>query len=81
MAKNNKEEFVKDITNMEDDFAQWYTDVIRKTDMVDYSPVKGFMVIKPYGFAIWENIQVYLDKRFKDTGHKNCYFPLLIPES
>ena len=52
MAKNKKEEFVKDITNMEDDFAQWYTDVIKKTDMVDYSPVKGFMVIKPYGYAI-----------------------------
>jgi len=81
MAKNKKEEFVKDITNMEDDFAQWYTDVIKKTDMVDYSPVKGFMVIKPYGYAIWENIQSYLDKRFKETGHKNCYFPLLIPES
>ena len=81
MAKNNKDEFVKDITNMEDDFAQWYTDVIRKTDLVDYSPVKGFMVIKPYGYAIWENIQAYLDRRFKETGHKNCYFPLLIPES
>ena len=78
---NKKEEFVKDITNMEDDFAQWYTDVIRKTDMVDYSQVKGFMVIKPYGYAIWENIQSYLDKRFKETGHQNCYFPLLIPES
>ncbi len=73
--------FVKEITKMEDDFAQWYTDIIRKTDLVDYSPVKGFMVIKPYGYAIWENIQKYLDKRFKDTGHKNMYFPLLIPES
>lgn len=78
---SKKEEFVKDITNMEDDFAQWYTDVIRKTDMVDYSQVKGFMVIKPYGYAIWENIQSYLDRRFKETGHQNCYFPLLIPES
>lgn len=76
-----KEEFVKDITNMEDDFAQWYTDVIKKTDLVDYSPVKGFMVIKPYGYAIWENIQDFLDEKFKKTGHKNCYFPLLIPES
>ncbi|EJU23374.1 proline--tRNA ligase [Peptoanaerobacter stomatis] len=81
MSKNKKEEFVKDITNMEDDFAQWYTDVIRKTDLVDYSPVKGFMVIKPYGYEIWENIQAFLDRRFKETGHKNCYFPLLIPES
>lgn len=79
--KNENTEFVKDITNMEDDFAQWYTDVIKKSDLVDYSPVKGFMVIKPYGYEIWENIQKALDKRFKDTGHKNCYFPLLIPES
>jgi len=76
-----EKDFVKEITKMEDDFAQWYTDVIRKTDLVDYSPVKGFMVIKPYGFAIWENIQSYLDKKFKETGHKNMYFPLLIPES
>lgn len=74
-------DFVKEITKMEDDFAKWYTDVIRKTDLVDYAPVKGFMVIKPYGYAIWENIQQYLDKRFKATGHKNMYFPLLIPES
>jgi len=80
MGKNNND-FVKDITKMEDDFAKWYTDVIKKTDLVDYSPVKGFMVIKPYGYAIWENIQAYLDKRFKETGHENMYFPLLIPES
>lgn len=81
MAKNKQEEFVKDITKMEDDFPQWYTDVIMKTDLVDYSPVKGFMVIKPYGYAVWENIQAFADRRFKETGHKNCYFPLLIPES
>jgi prolyl-tRNA synthetase len=73
--------FVKEITKMEDDFAQWYTDVIKKTDLVDYSPVKGFMIIKPYGYGIWENIQGFLDRRFKETGHKNAYFPLLIPES
>ncbi|MDO4719819.1 MAG: proline--tRNA ligase [Peptostreptococcaceae bacterium] len=79
--KKNNEEFVKDITNMEDDFAQWYTDIIRKTELVDYSPVKGFMVIRPYGYEIWENIQAFADRRFKETGHKNCYFPLLIPES
>jgi len=79
MSENK--DFVKEITNMDEDFAQWYTDVIRKTDLVDYSPVKGFMVIKPYGYAIWENIQQYLDTRFKQTGHKNMYFPLLIPES
>jgi len=80
MAKNQKQ-FVEEITPMEVDFAQWYTDVIKKTDMVDYSPVKGFMVIKHYGYAIWENIQAYMDRRFKETGHKNMYFPLLIPES
>lgn len=80
MSKKEKQ-FVEDITPMEVDFPQWYTDVILKTDLVDYSPVRGFMVIKPYGYAIWENIQKYMDKRFKDTGHKNCYFPLLIPES
>ncbi len=80
MGKKEKQ-FVEEITPMEVDFAQWYTDVIKKTDMVDYSPVKGFMVIKPYGYAIWENIQRFMDGRFKDTGHKNCYFPLLIPES
>ncbi len=81
MGKKNNKDFVKEITPMEVDFPQWYTDVILKTEMVDYSPVKGFMVIRPYGYAIWENIQSYLDKRFKDTGHKNCYFPLLIPEN
>lgn len=80
MGKNSNQ-FVQEITPMEVDFPQWYTDVITKTDLVDYAPVKGFMVIKPYGYAIWENIQSYLDKRFKETGHKNCYFPLLIPES
>ncbi len=80
MAKKDKQ-FVEEITPMEVDFARWYTDVITKTDLVDYSPVKGFMVIKPYGYALWEGIQEYADRRFKETGHKNCYFPLLIPES
>lgn len=80
MSKSN-DEFVKDITNMDEDFSQWYTDIVKKTELADYSPVKGFMVIKAYGYAIWENIQNYLDKKFKETGHKNCYFPLLIPES
>ncbi|MBS3995326.1 MAG: proline--tRNA ligase [Alkaliphilus sp.] len=80
MSKQEKQ-FVQDITPMEVDFPQWYTDVILKTELVDYSPVRGFMVIKHYGYAIWENIQKYMDKRFKDTGHKNMYFPLLIPES
>ena len=72
---------VKEITPMEVDFPQWYTDVISKTELVDYSPVKGFMVIRPYGYAIWENIQKAYDERFKATGHQNMYFPLLIPES
>lgn len=72
---------VKEITPMAVDFPQWYTDVISKTELVDYSPVKGFMVIRPYGYAIWERIQSAYDKRFKDTGHENMYFPLLIPES
>lgn len=80
MGKMEKD-FVEEITPMEVDFARWYTDVIKKTDLVDYSPVKGFMVIKPYGYALWEGIQNFADKRFKETGHKNCYFPLLIPES
>lgn len=74
-------EFVKEITNMDENFAQWYTDIVRKAELADYSPVKGFMVIKPYGYAIWEGIQAYMDARFKATGHKNMYFPLLIPES
>ena len=76
-----EKEFVKDITKMDDDFAQWYTDIILKAELVDYGPVKGFMVIRPYGYAIWENIQKILDGKFKETGHKNAYFPVLIPES
>ena len=80
MSKN-KQDFVKEITPMEEDFAQWYTDVILKTEMVDYSPVRGCMVIRPYGYGVWEGIQRVADWRFKATGHKNAYFPLLIPES
>ncbi len=76
-----KDEFVTHIAKRGEDFPQWYTDVIRKTDLVDYSDVKGFMVIKPYGYGIWELIQQEMDARFKATGHKNAYFPLLIPES
>lgn len=79
MAK--QEEFVSHISKRNEDFPQWYTDVIVKTDLVDYSDVKGFMVIKPYGYGIWELIQHEMDARFKATGHKNAYFPLLIPES
>lgn len=76
-----KQQNIQAITNMEEDFARWYTDVIMKTELADYSPVKGFMVIRPYGFAIWENIKNEYDKLFKQTGHENMYFPLLIPES
>ena len=80
MAKRN-EEFVTHIASRSDDFPQWYTDVILKTDMVDYSIVKGCMVIKPYGYGVWELIQNEMDRRFKETGHVNAYFPLFIPES
>ncbi len=80
MAKEKKE-FVEQITSQKDDFSRWYTDVIMKADMVDYSDVKGCMVIKQYGYGIWELMQKEMDARFKATGHKNAYFPLLIPES
>lgn len=79
MAKNKQ--FVEKITAMEDDFAQWYTDVVKQAELVDYGTVRGTMIIKPYGFAIWENIRDELDKQFKETGHSNVYFPLFIPES
>ncbi|UCD09747.1 MAG: proline--tRNA ligase [Dehalococcoidales bacterium] len=65
----------------EEDFSQWYLDVVQKAELADYSPVRGCMVIRPYGYAIWENIQNTLDKSFKETGHQNAYFPLLIPSS
>ena len=74
-------QFVKEIADINVDFPQWYTDVVLKTQLVDYGPVKGTMVIRPYGYAIWENIQKELDARFKATGHQNAYFPLLIPKS
>ena len=77
----DNKQFVKEVADMSVDFPQWYTDVILKTELVDYGPVKGTMVIRPYGYAIWENIQKELDKRFKATGVKNAYFPMLIPES
>ncbi len=80
MAKNN-EKMVEQITSMDVDFAQWYTDVVKKAELVDYSGVKGCMVIRPYGYAIWENIQKDLDARFKALGHENVYMPMFIPES
>jgi len=78
--KQNKE-FVKEITPKNVDYSQWYIDVILKTKMMDYAPMKGFMAIRPFGFAIWEKIQEQLDRRFKDTGHENAYFPTFIPQS
>ena len=69
------------ITRQEDDFAQWYTDVCKKAELMDYSSVKGFIIYRPYGYAIWEQIKNYLDKRFKETGHENVYMPMVIPES
>ncbi len=73
--------FVKEIASKEEDFSQWYIDIVKKADLADYTPVKGCMVIKPYGYALWENMQQCLDRRIKATGHKNAYFPLFIPES
>jgi prolyl-tRNA synthetase len=79
MAKEKK--LVEAITSMEEDFAQWYTDVVKKAELVDYSSVKGCMILRPNGYAIWENIQKELDARFKKTGVENVYMPLFIPES
>lgn len=79
MAKDKK--LVEAITSMEDDFAKWYTDVVKKADLMDYTSVKGCMVFKPAGYALWENIQHELDRRFKETGVENVYLPLFIPES
>ncbi len=81
MSKSDNRNFVEQIADINTNFPQWYTDVVVKTQLVDYGPVKGTMVIRPYGYAIWENIQKELDKRFKATGHQNAYFPLLIPMS
>ena len=78
---DSNEGFVTAITPRSEDFSRWYTDVIRRAELADYSPVKGCMVIRPYGYAIWELIQAGLDKRIKATGHVNAYFPLLIPKS
>src|SRR5918996_3677156 len=71
----------KNIKKRSDDYAQWYLDVIKASKLADYAPVKGCMVIRPEGYAIWEAIQRQLDRRFKATGHVNAYFPLLIPQS
>jgi prolyl-tRNA synthetase len=81
MAKNDKTEFVTEITPRSQDFSRWYLDVVRRAELADYSPVKGCMVIRPYGYAMWELLQQALDKRIKATGHVNAYFPLFIPNS
>ena len=73
--------FVEDLTDQSDDFSRWYTEVVRKAQLADYAPVRGCMVIRPYGYGLWENMQAQLDRRIKATGHQNAYFPLLIPES
>lgn len=72
---------VKEITNRDQDFAKWYTDIVKKADLVDYSSVKGSMIIRPYGYAIWEEMVKVLDKMFKETGHENVQMPMFIPES
>ncbi len=79
MAKEKK--LVEAITSMEEDFAQWYTDVVKKAELIDYSSVRGCMILRPNGYAIWENIQKELDARFKATGVENVYMPMFIPES
>ncbi|MCR5262603.1 MAG: proline--tRNA ligase, partial [Clostridiales bacterium] len=79
MAQDKK--LVEQITPMDVDFAQWYTDVVLKAELCDYSQVKGCMVYEPYGYAIWENIQRILDSKFKATGHENVYMPMFITES
>ena len=76
-----KDDFVKEITNIDEDIAKWYTDIVRKAELADYTDTKGCIAIRPYGYAIWENIQKYTDEKFKKAGVKNVYFPVLIPES
>ena len=80
MANDNKK-MVEKITSRDVDFAQWYTDIVKNADLADYSGVKGCMIIRPYGYAIWENIQRIMDDKFKETGHENVYMPMFIPES
>ncbi|MEG1404020.1 MAG: proline--tRNA ligase, partial [Oscillospiraceae bacterium] len=79
MANDKKQ--VERITDMEVDFTKWYTDVCTKAELIDYSGVKGLLILRPYGYAIWENIQSELDRRFKATEHQNVSMPMLIPES
>jgi len=78
---SNDKKLVEEITSMEEDFAKWYTDIVKKAELADYSSVRGCVVIRPYGYAIWELIQKNLDRMFKQTGHENVYMPMFIPES
>ena len=80
MAKETKK-LVQAITSQEENFAQWYTDICLKAELVEYSSMKGFIILRPYGQAIWENIKKNLDARFKASGHENVAMPVLIPES
>jgi prolyl-tRNA synthetase len=77
----DEEKYVEDITDQDDNFSQWYNQVVRKAELADYAPVRGCMIIRPYGYAIWEHIQRFMDDRFKETGVLNAYFPVLIPRS
>src|SRR5215831_199971 len=76
-----KERTLKEITPKREDFSQWYLDVVLKAELADYGPVKGCMIIRPYGYAVWEHMQRDMDRRIKETGHVNAYFPLFIPKS
>ena len=78
---SEQKKMVEEITSMEVDFAKWYTDVVKKAELVDYASSKGCMIIRPYGYAIWENIQKDLDARFKALGHENVMMPMFIPEN
>ena len=78
---SKQKDFVKEITAMEVDFPQWYTDVVLKAELVDYASIRGCMIIRPYGYALWENIRDELDRKIKKTGHENVYMPMFIPES
>ena len=80
-GQQNNKKMVDQITSMDEDFAKWYTDICTKADLIAYSSVKGCMIIRPYGYAIWENIQKILDTKFKELGHENVYMPMFIPES
>jgi prolyl-tRNA synthetase len=81
MAKKKSQQFEDAIASRSENFSDWYIDVVRKTELADYSDIKGCMVIRPYGYTLWENVRDHLDRRFKATGHVNAYFPLFIPES